>query len=55
VLVLLSSTAAVLDEVAEIDQENLDAEKSVSLNKTGWMMISHAELLQSKQNLNTST
>ena len=52
---MLSSTAMVLDKAAELDQKCLDAVKSVSLNETGCVMISHAELLQSSQKLNTST
>ena len=55
VLVMLSGTAASLDEAAKLDQECLDAEKPVSINKTGCMMIRHPELLQGRQNLSTST
>ena len=55
VLVMLSSTAASLDGAAKLDQECLDAEKSVSINKSDGVTISHPELLQGRHNLNTST
>lgn len=48
---MLSRTAVVLDKAADLDQKCLDAVKSVSLNETGCVMISRAELLQSRQSL----
>jgi hypothetical protein len=43
---MMSSTAAVLDETAELGQECLDARTPVALNKTGCVMTSLLELLQ---------
>ncbi len=40
---LSSNTASALEEAAGLDQENLDAKKSVSLHETGCMTISHLD------------
>ena len=52
---MMSSTVAVLNETAELDQECLDARMSVAFNKTGCMMMSLPELCKGRQNLSTNT
>ena len=52
---MMSSTVAVLNETAELDQECLDARISVAFNKTGCMMMSLPELCKGRQNLSTNT